>query len=935
MVATTIEFLDNHQIDWVPYGCLRTRQPDGSYQKAYNPLNVYKIGIPQDGYPVSNDWEHNHKYMTNIVRHKWDAYLDQVAYENAHTYNEGHQELSIVAMCDTRMVCMFDQDHPNAEMLPVFRKLMAECPRTQSPSKKLWKGWFLLADKPEHLPQNVKLADGWIELQNGLWSGVPIDGEVVNAEMDLPTISWNEFKDLAERDYSTKPLNRITESEHTFEEIQSAMDTLIDYDRRIRTYQPNGGYGDTYQGWRDVAFFLKAELNDERGYELFHDYSKTCNKYNPSEWATGYVKYLFIDKIGQADSIVPLFKAVSHQKQKWARLQREFRAESVHTTSDSESSDDVSSVTSSSTQQANDDNIVSLIVRHLNDETKNEESFPMVLLKCMKNINCSMDNYKRFKSYIREYTDHEFEDDQMGEMMKKWRKSSPPKKYGLGHLKELLQMDNPQMFKNLFPTSFRKSKYPTYEKVKEEFEKTTFKIMSPMGYGHVRPNGEFEFLNHNKVINKFRHMKYDCEGKSKQFIFDWVNDASMRVVNRFSFNPTTTERIFQEDGETIFNLFEGLRGSKLPRKTSPHLDELLNFVKRQLCDNNDAFFDYLIKWLACIIQKTGQKTRVAPILTGRQGTGKTMFMEWFAEYIIGKKYSYITAKAQNVLGRFNAKIETVIFCVLNEISRKDTQDENNQFKELITDHSIDIERKGVDTITQPNFTSFVITTNSLNPVMIEFGDRRFTGIESEAKRLSPEEALYMYKNLLNGQNEDLNSAFYYYLLDMDLTNYDTVQSRVQTNFYKMCQNRIVPELVLFMHYAITSENVNLTEVYLSDLYNEYVLWKGHRSKQREPPSFNSFTNSLIRGTDFRHCYTKIRVKKDKYVFTFDTLQLMDRFSAYDMDNSDVQAEEVMDETKRQRLLKAEGSSTSITKMTSFPNHDDIPIVGLSTSPVPL
>lgn len=925
-------FLKNHQIEWVPYGCLRTRQSDGSYQKVYNPLNVYNVGIPSDGYPVSNDWEHNHRYMENVVRHKWDVYMEQVAYQNEHILEKGHQELSIVAMCDTRMVCMFDQDHEHAEMLPVFRKLLNECPRTRSPSKKLWKGWFVLTDKPEHLPKNVKLANGFLELQNGLWSGVPLDNEVENGDLDIPCISWNEFQDLAEKNYSTNPMKHITETRHSLEELESAIDTLMDYDNRIRSYEPNGGYGDSYDGWRNIGFWLKAGLDDDVGYELFHRYSQSCNKYKPSEWSSGYIKYMFVDRFGSAESVVPLFKALSRQKAKWERLQREFCSESVHTTSDSES--ETSSVSYSTTLSMGDDEITR-ILSHLKDSTKQSQSFPKILLKCMRNMHSS---YDTFKSYLTRFA-KDVDDEEMGVLAYKWKHLCVGKKYGLTYLKDTLRVDNLKAYLEMYPPETKekkKSDHPSYETVKKEFEKTTFKVMTPMGYGHIRPNGQFEFLKHVNLINKFRHVKYgNHEGKTKQFIFDWINDEDMRIVHRFSFNPMTIERLYSEEDEIVFNMFEGLKASKLQRQSSEHLDDLLGFVKEQLCNNEEPFFQYFMKWLASVVQNVGQKTGVAPIFTGNQGTGKSMFMNWFGNAIIGSKYFLTTAKVEGVLGRFNSKIETVIFCVLNEISRKDVQDESNKFKELLTERTIEIERKGMDTITQPSFINVVVTTNSVNPVIIEQDDRRFTAIDSEAKRLTPEYALYLYDNMLNGENTNLNSAFYYYLMDMDLTEFNPIQSRVMTNFYKMCQSRIVPEIVLFMNHAITSETINLTKVWLSDLYKEYVLWKGERSNHRDAPSFNSFTNLVIRGRDFKDSYTKIRVKKDKFVYTFNTMVLSDRFAMYDLNNDDIHAEEVLNPEERERLLMTEGNSTTITATFTATSSSDIPVFELPNAPLPL
>ena len=53
----------------------------------------------------------------------------------------------------------------------------------------------------------------------------------------------------------------------------------------------------------------------------------------------------------------------------------------------------------------------------------------------------------------------------------------------------------------------------------------------------------------------------------------------------------------------------------------------LTNIEQIICNKKKEIYDYAINWVSFIIQKVGQKTKAAIIITGIQGTGKNTFTD--------------------------------------------------------------------------------------------------------------------------------------------------------------------------------------------------------------------------------------------------------------------------------------------------------------------
>jgi phage/plasmid-associated DNA primase len=89
-----------------------------------------------------------------------------------------------------------------------------------------------------------------------------------------------------------------------------------------------------------------------------------------------------------------------------------------------------------------------------------------------------------------------------------------------------------------------------------------------------------------------------------------------------------------------------------------------------------------------------------------------------------------TKPNRDVWGDFNGMMATSYLVNLNELSKKDTIDNIEQIKGLITDASFTINTKGINQYKIISYHRFIITTNSDNPIETKEDERRNAIIRS-------------------------------------------------------------------------------------------------------------------------------------------------------------------------------------------------------------
>ena len=262
-----------------------------------------------------------------------------------------------------------------------------------------------------------------------------------------------------------------------------------------------------------------------------------------------------------------------------------------------------------------------------------------------------------------------------------------------------------------------------YNKLKIEFEKNNFKILNPLMFIIVYENNEMVIHDKKKFQDVYQNLLYTKYNEVRKkmvptsFVNDWLEDPKMRTYYKLDFLPK------QIEPKNIYNTFKYFEVEKKPLIKTDILNSLIIKHIKNLCNNDNDVYWYVMRFLARKVQNPKHLTNTALIFKSDEGAGKDLFFNWFGNKIIGSDYYYNTEKPALLFGKFTSSLENKILIVVNETSEKDTYSINENIKSAITAETNIIERKGIDEYKNTNHIGYIFLTNNDSPFKISIKDK--------------------------------------------------------------------------------------------------------------------------------------------------------------------------------------------------------------------
>ena len=179
-----------------------------------------------------------------------------------------------------------------------------------------------------------------------------------------------------------------------------------------------------------------------------------------------------------------------------------------------------------------------------------------------------------------------------------------------------------------------------------------------------------------------------------------------------------------------------------------------------------------------------------------------------------------TTDIDKIVGRFSM-INNKLLVILDETKGKDTFLNNEKIKNFITTNTIAWERKGVDRFNINNFARLLFFTNNDTPVSIPYSDRRFACFDCSNEVANKRK--YFRELVRCMRDNTVIKAFYLFLKSRDLSHFDIVTDRPETQFYKELREHSIPCIARFLiNYISDASNDNM--IYARDLYDSFKTW---------------------------------------------------------------------------------------------------------------
>ena len=267
-----------------------------------------------------------------------------------------------------------------------------------------------------------------------------------------------------------------------------------------------------------------------------------------------------------------------------------------------------------------------------------------------------------------------------------------------------------------------------YQNVKVKFEENHFMVEHPLLFGkEYELNGvkkyslvsssDFSILTKTFIYEDLENGKL----VKKPILNRWVADKTKRCYKTLDFIPS-----FKKSQPEVYNTFTGFDFDTSKESYTPNKSVVHDFIRHigLLCDYEKKSVDYIIKYIAHLIQKTTEIPKVCLLFKSHQGFGKDLFIN-FLEKMLGVQYVYRTAETDDIFGNFNSVIRDKVLLQLNELEGKDGFSNKEKLKNLITAEVVKINEKNVKEYRQTNYLRIIICSNNLTPIEIPSDNRRF------------------------------------------------------------------------------------------------------------------------------------------------------------------------------------------------------------------
>jgi hypothetical protein len=237
----------------------------------------------------------------------------------------------------------------------------------------------------------------------------------------------------------------------------------------------------------------------------------------------------------------------------------------------------------------------------------------------------------------------------------------------------------------------------------------------------VRYRDKKDFVVLNSRLEKVLVDKYQVP-----FTKVWMEWPERRQYDGVIFRPVGIGKTYQND--RFYNMWRGFS----VKPEAGDCSRILHHLKEVTCDGNTEHFNYLMLWLAHMIQMPETKPAVAVVVKGEKGTGKSIVTQHILQRILGEHYGQY-CKGESVTGKFNSHLKNKLLIVLEEAIWAGDKDAEGTLKSMITDRDGDFEQKGMDKEYCRTYSRFYFNTNERRSVPATLDERRYFILRSSSK----------------------------------------------------------------------------------------------------------------------------------------------------------------------------------------------------------
>lgn len=208
------------------------------------------------------------------------------------------------------------------------------------------------------------------------------------------------------------------------------------------------------------------------------------------------------------------------------------------------------------------------------------------------------------------------------------------------------------------------------------------------------------------------------------------------------------------------NLWQGFAVQPRPGSWARLQDHMLTVI----CAGNRDHFDWLVGWMARLVQRPAEQGEVAVVMRGIEGTGKGTLAKALLR-ILGQ-HGLAISNGKHLTGTFNGHLRDTVLLFADEAFFAGDRAHVGVLKSLITEPTLAIEAKFQNAVQMPNFVHLMMASNEDWVVPASLEARRFFVLEVSPRRANDHA---YFAAIWAEMDQGGYQAMLHDLLDYDLT----------------------------------------------------------------------------------------------------------------------------------------------------------------------
>lgn len=214
-----------------------------------------------------------------------------------------------------------------------------------------------------------------------------------------------------------------------------------------------------------------------------------------------------------------------------------------------------------------------------------------------------------------------------------------------------------------------------------------------------------------------------------------IEEPCVNSIIPYYHTKTFYPKLNTSNKEFAYNTFQGFKAEEVKEVDMELIQPILTHILECWANGDDDLYDYVMEWFKRAWTIPWVKIGVVLLIYGKEGTGKSSLLDDFIiPFIYGHQLAASLQGIDQLNADFNGIAEDKLFLNCNELSSKEhIASSTNKLKKFITDATMTIQKKYMDTYIADNYINFIFCTNYRVPLSLSEADRRYCCLETSDK----------------------------------------------------------------------------------------------------------------------------------------------------------------------------------------------------------